>query len=44
MSPDEKQRRIRYFRQEETNMLDHIAKYDDRDVKYIQKVRFEAGL
>jgi hypothetical protein len=44
MAPDEKQKRIRYFRQEEANMLDHIEKYDDRDLKYIQKVRFESGL
>jgi hypothetical protein len=44
MAPDEKQNRIRFFRQEEANMLDHIEKYDDRDLKYIQKVRFESGL
>ena len=44
MAPDEKQKRIRFFRQEEANMLDHIEKYDDRDLKYIQKVRFESGL
>jgi len=44
MSPDEKQQKIRYFRQEEMNMLDHISKFEDRDVKYIQKIRFESGL
>ena len=44
MSPDEKQQKIRYIRQEETNMLDHISKFEDRDVKYIQRIRFESGL
>ena len=44
MSPDEKQQKIKYIRQEETNMLDHISKFEDRDVKYIQRVRFESGL
>jgi len=44
MSPDEKQQKIKYIKQEEMNMLDHISKFEDRDVKYIQKIRFESGL
>jgi len=44
MSPDEKQQKIRFIRQEEVNMLDHLEEFKGGQAKYIQKVRKEAGL
>jgi len=44
MSPDEKQQKIKFIREEEVNMLDHLEKFDGKDAKYIQKIRKEAGL
>lgn len=44
MSPDEKQQKIKFIRQEEVNMLDHLEEFKGGQAKYIQKIRKEAGL
>lgn len=44
MTPDEKQQKIKFIREEEVNMLDHLEKFEGKDAKYIQRIRKEAGL
>lgn len=44
MSPDEKQQKIRFIREEEVNMLDHLEEFKGGQAKYIQKIRKESGL
>lgn len=44
MSPDEKQQKIKFIREEEVNMLDHLEEFKGGQAKYIQKIRKESGL
>jgi hypothetical protein len=44
MSPDEKQQKLRFIKEEETIMFDHLEEFKGGQAKYIQKVRREAGL
>lgn len=44
MSPDEKQQKLRFIREEEVNMLDHLEEFKGGQAKYIQKIRKESGL
>jgi hypothetical protein len=44
MSPDEKQQKLRFIKEEEAIMFDHLEEFKGGQAKYIQKVRREAGL
>jgi hypothetical protein len=44
MSPDEKQQKLRFIKEEEAIMFDHLEEFKGGQAKYIQKIRREAGL
>ena len=44
MSPDEKQQKLRFIKEEEAIMFDHLEEFKGGQAKYIQKIRKEAGL
>lgn len=44
MSPDEKQQKLKFIKEEEAIMFDHLEEFKGGQAKYIQKIRREAGL
>jgi hypothetical protein len=44
MSPDEKQQKLRFIKEEEAIMFDHLEEFKGGQAKYIQNIRREAGL